>query len=296
MNKKQLISENYLSHYLEEFMISSIPNYKKIVSNIKSLIDEYNSGKIESLKEEEFKSRFLMVFFGDVLGFNYGNSNEWLLREEKKSVVDGKKPDGALGFFFIDCTKDSVYAVIEIKDANTAIDSPQKRKNNQTPVEQAFSYAHKMGGNCKWVIVSNIKETRFYLSSDSSRYQTYYLEELTDEKKLKELLFLFHKDFFIKKKEKSSTEKLIENFTKTESSKDKPIHIIDRIYFCLKKFDGFGFVDPNYLANLNPFNILDEYVWHYSEYNLFTINSEVFQLLKEIKVNDNEIVFSSQLL
>jgi hypothetical protein len=296
MNRKQLISENYLSHYLEEFMISSIPSYKKIVSNIKSLIDEYKSGKIESLKEEEFKSRFLLVLFGDILGFNYGNSNEWLLREEKKSVVDGKKPDGALGFFYIDSTRDSVYAVIEIKDANTAIDSPQKRKNNQTPVEQAFSYAHKMGGNCKWVIVSNIKETRFYLSSDSSRYQAYYLEELTNEKKLKELLFLFHKDFFIKKKEKSSTEKLVENYTKTESSKDKPIHIIDRIYFCLKRFAGFGFVDPNFLANLYPFNILEEYVWHYSDYNLFTINCEVFQLLKEIKVNNNEIVLSSQLL
>ena len=94
-----LFSNSFLSHYLSEFKLSNIPNLRLARNTIESLIEELNSGKLESLKEEEFKSRFLIEFFGDVLSFNYGNSNFWTLREEVKTKVDGTKPDGALGFF-----------------------------------------------------------------------------------------------------------------------------------------------------------------------------------------------------
>ncbi len=88
-----------------------------------------------------------------------------------------------------------------------------------SPVEQAFNYSSQMGRNCKWVIVSNIKEIRFYTSSDRSTCQVFQLIDLKDENKLKELLFLFHKDKFIKFEldDKSNTDKLLtlsENYFK----------------------------------------------------------------------------------
>lgn len=292
-----IFSENFLSHYLVDFRLSSVTDIRGITLHIKRLIKELDAGKIDSLKEEEIKSRFVTVFFGDILGFNYGNSNKWLLREEKKSVVDGTKPDAALGYFFSESGKDDVRAIIEIKDASTKLEAAQKRDSKLTPIDQAFNYAAKMGGNCKWVILSNIKEIRFYSSLDRSRCQSFLLEELGNEDRLKELLFLFHKDRFIKEnlQEKSGTDKLFDRAKMISEESDKPIHIIDRIYNSLKRFEGFGFVNPIYLSTIAPFNILDDYVWHYNKETLFTINPEIFDLMSEIIVEDHSVSFSEKL-
>jgi hypothetical protein len=292
-----IFSDGFLSHYLPEFRLSSVTDIRGINIILGSLIEELESGKIESLKEEEIKSRFVSSFFGDVLGFNYGNSSKWQLREEKKSVTDGTKPDAALGYFFADNKKDDVRAVIEIKNALTDLDKPQRRTENHSPVDQAFGYVAKAGGNCKWVIVSNIKETRFYSSLDRSKYQVFYLKDLLNENKLKELLLLFHKDRLINenKLQKSATERFFDHNNAISIEKDKVIHIIDSIYNSLKRFEGFGFVDPNYIATLAPFNILDEYVWHYSNGNLFTINNEFFDFIKEVKIENGIIYFSDKL-
>lgn len=79
------------------------------------------------------------------------------------------------------------------------------------------------------------------------------------------------------------------------AQEDKPLHIIDQLYSHLKKFDGLRFIDPNYLAAIKPFNILDEHVWHYEKRNLFTINPAIFHLLKEINLEDTEVSFSDSL-
>jgi len=295
MNSNPIFTTNFLSHYISDFRISSVPDIRGITIIIRNLVQELESGKMESLKEEEIKSRFVTLFFGDVLGFNYGNSNEWLLREEKKSITDGKKSDGALGYFYKEKEKDDVRAIIEIKDANTILDKKQNRRAQETPIEQAFSYVSKMGGNCKWVIVSNLKEIKFYVSNDSSKCQIFFLKDLVQEDKLKELLFLFHKDRFIKKEDNSQTDLLLGKVKLFTKEKDVPIHIIDKIHNCIKRFEGLGSVDPNYIATLYPFNILDEYVWHYHDGNLFTINKEIYNLLNEIEIADDNVVISSLL-
>jgi hypothetical protein len=291
----QIFSDNLLSHYTSDFRLSSVTDIRGITLLIKGLVEELESGKIESLKEEEIKPRFVNMFFGDILGFNYGNSNKWQLRDEKKSVVDGTKPDAALGYFFVDATNDDVRAVIEIKDANTDLDDKQSRPDKQTPVDQAFGYASKAGGKCKWVIVSNIKEIRFYPSLDRAKCQVFFLKDLVNENKLKELLFLFHKDKFIKELEKSSTDKLFEQAKAIQPNEDKPIHIIDRVYNSLKRFEAFGFVDPNYITTIFPFNILEEHVWQYHDRNLFTINGEIYELLKGVNIENDEVTFTDEL-
>jgi hypothetical protein len=295
MKATPIFTDIFLSHYISEFRISSVSDIRGMSIIIKNLVQELESGKFETLKEEEIKSRFITLFFGDVLGFNYGNSNEWLLREEKKSIIDGKKSDGALGYFNKEGNNDDVRAVIEFKDAKTGIDSKQDRRGEQTPVEQGFSYAPTMGGNCKWVIVSNIKEIRFYVSNDISKYQSFFLKDLVNEDKLKELLFLFHKDRFIKKNGNSQTDRLLEISKLLSEKQDLPIHIIDKLYNCIHKFEGLGFVDPNYVATLFPFNILDEHVWQYHNRNLFSINPDIYKLLSEIEIEDNKLIISELL-
>lgn len=295
MKLAQIFSENFLSHYISEFKLSGITDIRGITLLIKALVEELESGKIEKLKEEEVKPRFINTFFGDILGFNYGNSNKWQLKDEKKSVVDGTKPDAALGYFFVDDKNDDVRAVIEVKDAKTDLDKIQSRPDKQTTVEQAFGYASKAGGNCKWVIVSNIKEIRVYPSLDRSKCQVFFLKDLENENKLKELLFLFHKDRFVKENGKSATDKLFEQAKSIQQQNDKSIHIIDKIYNSLKRFEGFGFVDPNFICTISPFNILEEHVWQYNNRNLFTLNSEIYELLNSIDIQNNEITFTDEL-
>ncbi|WP_353150376.1 hypothetical protein [Chryseobacterium sp.] len=292
-----IFSESFLSNYLYDFKLSSIPNIREIQIILRNLIEELKSGKLERLKEEEIKSRFITSFFGDVLGFNYGNSNQWMLREEKKSEINGSKSDAALGYFFENKEKDDVRTVIEIKDAKTDLDKNQNRSKNFSPVEQAFNYAPQMKGNCKWVIVSNVKEIRFYPSNDRSKCQVFFLEDLENETKLKELLFLFHKDRFIRHnlKDRSNTDILFNKSIEYIENESLVVHIIDKIYYSLKRFEDLGFVSPEYIASIKPFNILDEYVWHYQNEKLFTINSDIYFLLNEISIIDSNIIFSEKL-
>ncbi len=75
MKVEPIFSDNFLSHYLPDFRASSVTDIRGITLLIKSLVDELESGKIASMKEEEIKPRFSNAFFGDILGFNYGNYN-----------------------------------------------------------------------------------------------------------------------------------------------------------------------------------------------------------------------------
>ncbi|WP_294230871.1 hypothetical protein [uncultured Chryseobacterium sp.] len=298
MMNKPIFPEFFLNKFLYDFKLSAVPNIRRIKNLVESLIRELESGKFSSLKEEEIKSRFVTTFFGDILNFNYGNAHTWMLREEKKSLTDGTKPDAVLGYFYADKKKDEVRVVIEVKDANTNLDDKQKREKNISAVEQGFSYAHKTGGDCKWVVVTNINEIRFYRSHDSSKYQVYLLKELNNEDKLKELLFLFHNDRFMKYDltERSNTDTLFELSKDQSKTENDNLHIIDKIYYSLKRFTEFGFVSPDYLASIKPFNILDEYVWHYHDDKLFTINPDIYTLLTKISVDGREISFSDSLI
>jgi len=290
-----LFTQDFLSHYIPNFKLSNVPNVRLARNIIAALIEDLNSGKLESLKEEEFKSRFLNEFFGDVLGFNYGNSNYWNLREEAKTKVDATKPDGVLGFFNKSKEQNDVRVVIEIKDAKTNLDKKQKRNESKSPVAQAFEYSTKMGENCNWVVVSNFKEIRFYSSKFQGKYQTFFLEELSNEDKFKELLFLFHKDKFVHKNRASSTEQLYKRSGLKLKEDERPKHIVDELYFSIIRFRGLQYVDPNYLASIKPFNILTEYVWHYHSGNLLTINPKTHNLFKNLEFNDGIITISEQL-
>jgi len=293
-NIERLFNEHFLASEMSEFRASSIPNIRNINYAINVWAQKLDSGRLSKTKEESIKSQFVTSFFGDILGFNYGNANEWMLEEEKRSVIDATKVDCALGYFSKENSK--VMAVVEVKGAKENLDKKQNRTTDKrTPIQQAFDYSSKMGGECKWVVVTNIIETRFYRSHDQSKFQRFSLRELLNESKRNELLFLFHKKNFIKKEGKSRTELLYEKQGRYKEIEFKPLHIIDKIYDCLKRFEGFGFVDPEYLASLYPFNILNEQVWHYTISNLFTINEEIYNLLIGVTVDNSQILLSTSL-
>jgi hypothetical protein len=295
---KQLFPHEFLIEYLNKFNLHQDPRISEKKEIVKNWAEMLSVGRVSSEKEETLRPQFINDIFGEILGYNHGNSSFYMLRLEQKSSIDATKADAALGFFRLIENEiiPEVHAVIEIKDFDHDLDKRQNRVTTKsTPIEQAFSYASKTEHPCKWVIVSNFREIRFYHNPIGQvKFQSYLVEELIEEKKLKELIFLFHKDSLISKNE-SQTERLLR---KSKNIKNIPItseHILDQMYNALRKFEQFGFVDPHLIANIHPFNILEEYVWHYENTELFTINTKIYKLLQGIEIKGARIEISLDL-
>ena len=79
MDMQPLFTQDFLSNYIPNFKLSNVPNVRLARNIIDGLIKELNSGKIENAKEEEFKSRFLNEFFGDILGFNFNYCSDIII-------------------------------------------------------------------------------------------------------------------------------------------------------------------------------------------------------------------------
>lgn len=189
-----------------------------------------------------------------------------------------------------------MHVVVEIKDANTSLDKPQNRKAfNISPVSQGFLYASKMGGNCKWVIVSNFTEIRFYHYSSQEEYQAFNLADLNQDNVLKEFLFLFHKDR-LTHSERSATEKLFDLRKRRIQRQHSDKHIIDQLYDAIYKFEGLGFIDPNFLCNVAPFKTIEDHVWHYEKDRLLILNPLVTDLFRQLTVTDDHITLSPDLI
>jgi len=292
-----IFSKSFLKERIPENYFDKIVGLKKKKEIIRNWIDSFSTNKIEYFKEEEVKSRFIMEIFGEVLGYNYRNPGVWLSREEVKTTSDATKPDAALGVFRATANgiHNQVYVVVEIKGPGTDLDKPQNRPNFKlSPVEQAFLYAPKMGGQCKWVVVANFYEIRFYHHSDANRYQVYAIKDLLNEELLREFLYLFHKDQWTNE-ESSVTDKLYLLRDKISNVTDHSGHILDQLYHTLYKFEGLEFIDPNYIANLKPFNILDDYVWHFTDNTLYTLNAEISLLISHINNTGTELILEPSL-
>ena len=99
------------------------------------MIKEWPAGiasqRILKAKEEQLQDDFLKLFFGEVLGYSYRQDlSTWQLEREYKTVLDGTKADGALGYFSLEKSKLTGFcrAVIELKDARSDLDKPQSAR------------------------------------------------------------------------------------------------------------------------------------------------------------------------
>ncbi len=294
---KTIFNPDFLKQELDKFSLNSFPDIHEIKSNIEKWIKRIETGIVRTTKEEAQDSLFAECIFDNALGYKRWTTDERNLNLQEKSQTDGTKCDFALGYFTDKETR--VKVIVEVKDSSHKdLDEAQKRANDKrTPVEQAFEYAHKQGENCKWVIVSNFIEIRFYLANDSTKYEKFILTELRrNQYEFKKFLFLLHKDRLISKEVYSLTDRFYEaNKSYDNSQRIYPKHIIDEIYTCLKKFDGFGFVSVNILSNCKPFNINPKNrLWNVNTFTLITNNEKAYEFFQNILIQEQNIILNAE--
>ena len=249
MNNSPILFNRYiLDKYLASFSTEKTTNIetkRKEIARWKKAIEE---GDLLKTKEESVQGEFLSKIFERVLGYSTViSSGEYNQIAEYKSQLDGTQADGALGFF----TSESkiVRVAIELKDAKTNLDKKQHRSNHLSPIEQAFSYAHKNGSGCRWVIVSNFIEIRLYKSTSSLEYEKFLMTDLDDNAEFERFYFLLCKDNLIEKKGKSLIDKLYDD---NEQARDE---ISNKFYNDYKKLRSDLFLS---LREHNP--IIEEMV------------------------------------
>lgn len=202
-----IFNRKYLSDQLNHFSKEDIESYDKRHKVITNWSYSLTQSNLEKTKEVSVQGDFLHQIFTLVLGYK-GRIGEkvWNLQAEKTTEVDATVADGSLGFYSDSISDTRV--VIELKDARTDLDRKQKRENNQSPVEQAFSYQYKHR-NCKWVIVSNFKEIRLYNANTMTEYEQFFMEELaTDEELFKKFYYLLNRNHLINRDQPSLIDEL----------------------------------------------------------------------------------------
>lgn len=292
-----LFNKRLIQEYIEKNIYTVSEKGSSNTEIIGKIINFLNQDA-DKTKEKSIQSLFLQRIFEQILGYPSQLSGEkkYNLLIEPTTDYDSTEADGALGFFEADLKK--VRAVIELKPANVDLDKKQaSRKDNKSPVEQAFSYSYKFDG-CKWVIVSNFKEIRLYNSERGiNLYQRFSVFDLLDENEFRKFYFIFNRNNLISPTEESLIEKLAketnireENITKEFYAKyketrnklfkyinqdnpqidkniilEKTQKIIDRIIF-ISFCEDLGLLPYNILRNI--LKLADE-SFDISEYKLW---------------------------
>ncbi len=189
-----LFSPKYIESIIENVQISSERlDALKLWQN--EIIQELNKPKNKRRSEKEMHEQFFTDVFEKALGYKRraAGSTQWTITSEYQTDIDATRSDGCLGFFkpdYDDQQKDE-QAVIELKSLDIDLDLRQNRQNDRrTPVEQAFSYAHKFD-NVKWVIVSNYSQVRLYPSQSSKYHLSFDLSNITHNGQEKQLKLFF---------------------------------------------------------------------------------------------------------
>ena len=195
----RIFKESFIEYKLESFEISKEELAEK-KAKIQDFINFIKSGKIRDYNEEQLQARFATEVFEKTLGYKNSFNETWEYELERKTDVDGQKPDIVLGEFTSEESK--VMAVVELKDFKYYdLDKKQNRVGDKrTPVEQGFGYAPKFGGNCRWVLISNFNEIRLYDKNDENQYERFYIEDLEDDFQLKRFLYLLSKENILDRK------------------------------------------------------------------------------------------------
>jgi type I restriction-modification system DNA methylase subunit len=155
------------------------------------------AGKLDTAKEVSLHGDFLGDVFGRALGYRTVTSSGaggWEISAETSVGSSGKSADGSLGFF-APRTPDVVIAPIELKGARQSLDHAVGRVH--TPVQQAWDYANCSPG-CRWILVSNYRETRLYSTSRGPDcYEVFFLEDLERRDAFERFYFLLCREHLL---------------------------------------------------------------------------------------------------
>ena len=215
----RIFKESFIEYKLESFEIGKEGLLDKR-AKLQDFIDFIKSGKIKDYNEEQLQARFATEVFEKTLGYKNSFNETWEYELERKTDVDGQKPDIVLGEFSSNSGK--VMAVVELKDFKYYdLDKKQNRVGDKrTPVEQGFGYAPKFGGSCRWVLVSNFNEIRLYDKDNELEYERFYIEDLEDDFELKKFLYFLSKENLLNRK----LEKLIDLKIKEEEKIEREFY------------------------------------------------------------------------
>lgn len=141
-------------------------------------VERLRSGKLAATSEVQLHGPFLQGVVGGVLGYRtWDQPSPGFDVHQEVPVRGGKRVDGAIGWFGLGAER--LLVPIELKGASQPLDSAGSR--SQTPVEQAWGYANRTPG-CRWILVSNYKETRLYSTARSMEdYESFRLDDLDKE-------------------------------------------------------------------------------------------------------------------
>jgi type I restriction-modification system DNA methylase subunit len=157
-------------------------------------VDALKAGTLAQQKEVSLHGDFLSHVFGDALGYRSvtrAGPDGWELEAERRMGGGGKSVDGALGFFQ-QGEPGRVRVPIELKPVHQDLDRSGGRA--LTPVQQACDYANHSPG-CRFIIVSNYKETRLYSTARTPDVcETFLLDELATLDGFKRFYYLLARE------------------------------------------------------------------------------------------------------
>ncbi|MCP4599812.1 MAG: N-6 DNA methylase [Proteobacteria bacterium] len=215
---KPLFNKHLLSQRVAGFTLDLTDEQRQVAKNwAKTVADP----TFRHEKEKPHQGEFLLQIVGTLLGYTpaIGSLESYSLKAEtaSKETKGGKTPDGILGFYGKNV--DKTRTVIELKSPSANLDLKQYGYGGMTPVEQGFGYVPKFDG-CGWVIISNFLTVRLYSSARGLAYcHEWDVSKLSDEKTLKEFIYILHKNRLIADRPGTSPIDKIAKETHTQEEK-----------------------------------------------------------------------------
>ena len=137
----------------------------------------YHHGTLKSDTETSREQQYNQDFFGTILGYRSLPTIPTTFKP--KDVTENRQiPDAILKYEDPTHGINNVFGVVELKGAAIALDKPQQRAGNLTPVQQAFKYKIDYP-TCPFVVVSNFWEFRLY-NNNTLVYECWTLDDLVD--------------------------------------------------------------------------------------------------------------------
>jgi hypothetical protein len=202
-----LFKDRIIQEKLKDF---KVPNLEQKVSQIQKWYDAYENGSLQEKTETQCEQSFNQDFFIDILGHApFPEEMHTIIPKYRTDESGGQKPDAVLGHYSPET--DNTIAVVEIKDANTSLDKPQRREGNLSPIQQGFKYKPQYK-NCSFVIATNFFEIRIFKDNQLD-FEQFTLESLVDPKdnyyNFRKFYYLLCPDNFITKKGDTPTGNLL---------------------------------------------------------------------------------------
>lgn len=186
---------------------------------------DYHHGTLKTDTESSREQAYNQDFFIKILGYRERPLSPYTF-EVKATTINRQQPDAVLGYTDDAAGIKKVQAVLELKDANTDLDKPQRREGHLSPVQQGFKYKTQYR-SCPFVIVSNFYEIRLY-NDHQLDYESWTLDELispeNDYFHFKTFYSILSSDSFTTVAGKSETELRISAFRVDQESIGKEFY------------------------------------------------------------------------